>query len=166
MRKFKIICILILLLPIGILKPQNNYDIQKAINTAIINNNNIISIRNNIDIQNLNNLTAKGNLIPSLSLSTGWTRNNSYYKGGIIYQNGIPVSVNSQSNTSDNFSLGLNSQVVLFDGLANYQNLEIGNELIQSLNLQLEKYKKDIVINMTQIFFDVVKKSKLSSNTE
>jgi outer membrane protein len=139
--------------------PQEKLNLKKSIQIALDNNKDLVTIKNNIEIQNLNIKLSKGNLIPDLAFSTGWSRTNSVTQGGFIYQNGFLIQQPDQNLTHNNYSLGLNSQVTLFDGFANYENIDLNNQSLELLNLQYEKLKKDIIIDVTSKYFDLLKKS-------
>jgi len=155
----KIFLIIILLFLSNYCFPQENLTLKKAVQIALDNNKDLVTIKNSIAIQKLNLKLSKGSLIPNLSFSTGWNKTNSVSTGGVIYQNGFPISVPDENNTRDNWSMGLNSQVTLFNGFANYKNIELNNQNIELLNFQYEKLRKDIIINVTQKYFDLIKKS-------
>jgi outer membrane protein len=135
---------------------QEVVNLKEAINTATNNDPNLSAIKNSINIQKFNIKSTRGDLFPSLNLNAGWTKSNTFSKGGVIFQNGIPIIIGDQSRTQDNFSFGVNSQVTLFDGFANYQSidLELENEL--RLNINYEKIKYDIVINVFTKYFSAL----------
>lgn len=137
----------------------------KSVRTALNNSLTISTFNNNISIQELNLKSSYGDLIPSLSFSGNWSKSNTYSKGGIIYQNGLPIST-TLSTTSDNFGVGLSSNVTLFNGFANYDNIELQKQNIASQKLNLEQAKSDIVMGIYQFFFDVLKKEQILKANE
>ncbi|MBI5402380.1 MAG: TolC family protein [Ignavibacteriae bacterium] len=153
--------ILLILIYGGTVFSQESIDLKKAISIAIEKNPSISTIQNNLAIQKLNISSVRGNLYPTLALSGSWSRNNSYSSGGTQLINGIPVFIPDQNTWQSNFNLGLNSQVTLFNGFANYQSIELENQNEAGLKLLLEKTKTDIVLNVYQKFFDAVKKEKI-----
>lgn len=153
--------VLIFMLYGGLVFSQESIDLKKAIGIALDKNPTISNIQNNLSIQKLNIKSVKGNLYPTLSLSGSWSRNNSYSKGGTQLINNIPIPVADQNTWQNNINLGVNSQVTLFNGFANYQNIELENQNETSLRLLLEKTKTDVVLNIYQKFFDAVKKEKI-----
>ena len=158
----KLICLVLLMCCFSItLKAQEAIDLNKALQIAISNNPTLATFRNNISIEQYNILSAKGNLYPDLLFSGGWTRNITNNSGGIIYQNGIPYSYPASKNTSDNFNLGLNSQLLLFNGFSNYQSVELEKQTDLSIRLNFEKSKRDLIISIYSAFFDAVKKEKI-----
>jgi outer membrane protein len=162
MKKLFILIILSILVS-NISFPQEKFNLKKAIQLALDNNKDLVTIKNNIEIQNLSLKLSKGNLIPNLEFSAGWNRTNSVTKGGIIYQNGFLIEQPDQNITHNNYNLGLNSQVTLFNGFANYENIDLNNQSLTLLNFQYEKLKKDVIINVTSSYFDLLKKSYIVS---
>lgn len=160
MRKLFVLAF-IFSLSVGYLSAQEVYDLTKSVNTAIQNSPAVSTYQNNISLQKFNVKSSYGDLIPTLNFSGQWSRNNTDSKGGIVYQNGIPISIPDNNTTGDNFSLGLNSSVTLFNGLANYENIDVQKKSLASLYTDLEKTKYDIIISVYQRFFDVIKKDKI-----
>jgi len=147
---------------VGYLNAQEVYDLTKSVNTALQNNPSVSLYQNNISIQKFYVKSSYGDLLPSLNLSGQWSRNNSFSKGGgVVYQNGIPITLGDNNSTTNNFSLGMNSSVTLFNGLANYENIDLQKQTLASLYTDLEKTKYDIIISVYQRFFDVIKKDKI-----
>ncbi|MBM4158600.1 MAG: TolC family protein [Ignavibacteria bacterium] len=146
---------------VNIISAQELVTIQQAVNAAIKNNPNVSILEENINIQKQNKRTVTGDLIPNLNFSAGWSRNNTFSKGTTVYQNGIPFVLGDQTTAKSNYSLGLNSQVVLFDGFANYRKLDLSDQNIEASVLQLEKTKYDIMMDITQKYFDVLRKDRI-----
>jgi len=165
MKKFIYLSILIFLIPYFVYS-QQKLNIDQAIQTALRNSTSIESLENDLQIQKYNTKSTIGNLIPSLGLSAGWSRSHTFSKGGTIYQNGIPIIVADQDDTQDNFDFNLNSSVLLFDGFANYKEVELENKNEQSLRLNLFREEKSMVISVTQSFFEVLKKKQIVYTNE
>jgi outer membrane protein len=165
MKKLIILAVLMLAYT-GQIFPQEAIDLKKAINIAIEKNTTLSTLQNNLSIQKLNIKYARGNLYPTLSLSGSWSRNNNFSSGGTQLINNIPIPVAEQNTWQNNFNFGLASQVTLYNGFANYQSIELENQNDASLRLQFEKTKTDIIINIYQKFFDVVKKEKIVKTNE
>jgi outer membrane protein TolC len=155
---------LISLLLLGLINygySQEKLNLKKAVRIALDNNKDLVTIKNNLEIQTLNLKLSRGSLLPNLTFSSGWNKTNSVSSGGTIYQNGFPIYVPGQNTTKDNWSSGLSSQVILFNGFANYENIDLNKQTIEQLNFQHEKLKNDIIINVTSKYFDLIKKSYL-----
>lgn len=155
MKKLVLLPLLILIFSVPSFT-QEVVDLKSAVRTAVDNDPDLSTIKNSIDIQKFNIKSTRGNLYPTLSISGGWTKNNTFSKGGVIYQNGIPIVIGDETRWQDNFSLGANSQVTLFDGFANYKSVDLERENELRLNISYEKVKYDIVINVFTKFFDVL----------
>lgn len=153
--------ILILFLINGIIYSQEILDINTAVKTAIKNSPDIKLLDDNIEIQRLNIKTKKGELYPTISLSSGWSRNNTFSKGGVIIQNGIPIFIGDQSRWENNFFAGLSSQVILYNGFANYQSIDLERQNEATIKINLEKLKYDLVINIYTKYFDALKKEQI-----
>jgi len=165
MKKLFFLTVFILTIP-SLIFSQQKLDLNEAIQTALGNNPSIETIKNNLQIQKYNIKSTKGDLFPNLNFSTGWNRSHTFSKGGIIFQNGIPITISDQDNTQDNFNLLLNANVILFDGFANYERVDLENENERSLILILEREKNGVVINVSQYFFDVLKKEQIVKTNE
>ncbi|GEM_PF-167867 len=163
--KKTLVLILFIILTAGTSFSQESYDLNKTVRTALNNSLTISTFNNNISIQELNLKSSYGELIPSLSFSGNWSKSNTYSKGGIIYQNGVPITT-TLSTKSDNFGVGLSSNVTLFNGFANYDNVELQQQNIASQKLNLEQAKSDIVMGIYQFFFDVLKKEQILKANE
>lgn len=160
MRKLSALTLLFFI-TFSLASAQEVYDLTKSVNTAIQNSTTVSTYKNNISLQEFNVKSAYGDLIPNLNFSSQWSRNNTDSKGGTIYQNGIPISIPDNNTTADNFSLGFSSNVTLFNGFSNYENIDLQKKSLQSLYTDLEKVKYDIIISVYQRFFDVIKKEKI-----
>lgn len=160
MRKLSALTLLFFI-TFSLASAQEVYDLTKSVNTAIQNSTTVSTYKNNISLQEFNVKSAYGDLIPNLNFSSQWSRNNTDSKGGTIYQNGIPIAIPDNNTTADNFSLGFSSNVTLFNGFSNYENIDLQKKSLQSLYTDLEKVKYDIIISVYQRFFDVIKKEKI-----
>jgi len=153
--------IFVIAISVSYLNAQEVYDLTKSVNTALHNSTTVSTFQNNISIQKYYVKSSYGDLLPDLNLTGQWSRNNNVSKGGTIFQNGIPITTNDYNNTTNNFSLGLNSSVTLFDGLANYETITLQKQSLATLYTDLEKTKYDITMGVYQNFFDVIKKDKI-----
>lgn len=132
-----------------------------AVRTAISNNLDISSIQNNLIIQNYYLKRSQGALFPTLSLNGRWTRNLTESKGGTIFQNGVPIQIGDQSTASNDYNLSLNSDITLFDGFANFRQVDYDETAINTYKLEIERQKTDVVINVNTIYFEVLKNEQI-----
>lgn len=143
------------------LSAQEVIDLNEAVNIAIKNNTNVSNLEKNLEIQKLSTKTSKGNLYPSLSMTAGWSRNNTYSDGTVSFQNGVPIIIPEQDTWINNYGLGLNSSVTLFNGFSNLKQIDLAKENEVSAIISLDKQKYDIVYNISTVYFDVLKKEKI-----
>lgn len=155
MKKLVLLPLLIIIFTVPSFS-QEVVDLKSAVRTATENDPDLSALKNSIDIQKFNIKSTRGDLFPTLSVSAGWTKNNTFSKGGVIFQNGIPIIIGDQSRWQDNFSLGINSQVTLFNGFANYRSVDLERENELKLNINYEKVRYDIVINVFSKFFNTL----------
>src|SRR4030095_14326916 len=133
--------------------------LQQAILSAYKNNTNIVKTENSIEIQDNNIKATYGALLPDLKFSAGWTRTNQVIKEGSLIVNGIAIPASNE--TSNNFQLGLRSDVILFDGLANYDRIDYAKEYKSVLNLQLRKLKQDVAVKVLADYIQVLKNQQV-----
>ncbi len=161
MRKLFVL-VFVFAISVSCLNAQEVYDLAKSVNTAIMNSPSVSLYQNNISIQKYYIKSSYGDLLPSLNFSGQWSRNSSFSKGGgTVFQNGIPITLSDQNTTTNNFSFGMNSSITLFNGLANYETIDLQKQTLAGLYTDLEKTKYDIVVSVYQRFFDVIKKDKI-----
>lgn len=152
---------LFLLFTFNLASAQEIYDLRKSVNTAFANSLVISQLQNNINIQEFNVKSAWGDLIPTLNLNGQFSRNNTYSTGGTVYQNGLPINLGDSKQAINNWQLGMNSSVTIFNGLANYENIDLQKKNLSNLYLNLENEKYGIVMQVYQKFFDVIKKDRI-----
>ena len=160
MRKKLILSLLIISAAVNS-KAQEIIDLNEAVRIAIENNTTVSNLEKSLEIQRLSTGVAKGNLIPTLSLNANWSRNNTYSEGTVSFQNGIPITIPEQDTWINNFGVGLNSNVTLFNGLSNLKQIDLEKENESSVIINLNKQKYDIGYNVNAIYFDVLKKEKI-----
>jgi outer membrane protein len=156
--------ILVLFLFLVICPPlfaQQNVTLDEAVNTAISNNLDISSIQNNLLIQNYYLKRSQGALYPSLTLNGRWTRNMTDSKGGTIYQNGVPIEIGDQSSANNDYNLGLNANVTLFNGFANFRQVDYDETAINTYKIEIERQKTDVVINVNTLYFEILKNEQI-----
>jgi len=148
------------------IQAQETIDLNEAISVALKNNTSVSNLEKSLQIQGLTTSTARGNLFPDLNLSASWFRNNTFSEGTVRFVNGVPTIIPKQDSWINNFNVGLNGSVVIFNGLANYEevNLSEANEVSIRINLERERY--DIAFRVVTVFFDVLKKEKIVGANE
>jgi outer membrane protein len=143
-----LIAIILLLVKLQInLNAQLKVTLDQAISLAIKQNTTLNLASNNLLSQQSALKSAYGNLLPSLSAqgSWGWERN--VQAGSTRFFNGIPFSIPPITSEARSFYAGLNSDVVLFDGLANLENINLNRNNLNSAKLYLEFLKQQVALN-------------------
>jgi outer membrane protein len=136
--------------------------LKDAINHAYKNSPNIVKTENTIEIQDNNIRATYGALLPDLKFNAGWTRTNQVSKGGTIFVEGIGnVEVGTRNETTTNYNLALRSDVILFDGLANYDRIDYAKEYKSVLQLQLRKLKQDVAVKILADYISVLKNQQI-----
>lgn len=165
LNKYILIAILIFFIS-GFAKSQETIDLRTAVVTAIKNDPNVSQLRNIIDVQGLYLKSSKGSLLPTLGLSGSYNRTNTFNKNSVLYQNGIPISVGDESYTNETYNVGLSTNLTLFNGLANYKNIELSRQNQATASITYEKAKYDIVIDIYEKYYDLIKKENIVTQNE
>ncbi|MEO6693932.1 MAG: TolC family protein [Ignavibacteria bacterium] len=148
------------------IQAQETIELNQAISTALRNNTGVSNLEKSLEIQRLTTSTARGNLYPDLSLSASWFRNNTFSEGTVRFINGTPTTIPKQNSWINSFNIGLNGSVVLFNGLANYEEITLSEANEVSVRIDLEREKYDIAYRVVNSFFDVLKKEKIVLQNE
>lgn len=139
---------------------QEIIDLNEAVRIGVQNNINVESIENSLAIQGYTTESVQGDIFPSLTFTGGWTRNHTFSKGGVVFQNGVPIPIGDQNTTSDNFNLRLNSQLTLFNGFTNFRSVDLNESNYSKLRLDLEYAKREVALNVNFNYFDALKKEQ------
>lgn len=135
--------------------------LKDAIRHAYDNNPDIKKTENTIEAQESNIRASYGSLFPDLRFSGSWRRTNQVTKAGTILNNGINIPVNASNETFNNYSLSLSSDVTLFDGFANTDNIELNKQTKYQYQIQLRRLKQDIAINVLASYIQVLKNEQI-----
>ncbi len=141
--------------------PQTKINLNDAISLALKNNTILNQTKNNILSQESSLKSAYGNLLPSLNAqgSWGWERNEQ--AGSTRFFNGIPFIIPPITSESRSFYAGLNSDVILFDGLANIENISLNKNNLTSAKLYLEFLKQQIALNTMVKYYSIMTQKEL-----
>ena len=140
---------------------QTELTLKKAIDNGLNTNVNILKAQYTIESQSGFIKTKYGSLFPTLSLSGGWTRTNAVSSTGVVNVNGIPYNYGSSNTTSNNYNLSLRSDLTLFNGFTNYQDVEV-SRMTQTANyIQYEKSKQDLVLKIIDDYITALKNQQV-----
>jgi len=132
--------------------------LKKAIDNALKTNVSIIKAQYSIESGIIK--TKYGSLLPTLSLSGGWTRTNTVNTSGIQNINGIQY-LTPTNETNSYYNLNFRSDVTLFNGFSNYQDVEV-SKITQTANyIEYEKAKQDLVLKIINDYITALKNQQV-----
>jgi outer membrane protein len=163
MPKFKtaFFSLLLSILALNLSSQPTQISLRDAITSAYNNNANILKTEYSIESQEFNIKESYGNILPDLTLSTGWTRTNQVIEEGTVNIGGINVPIGRQSSTTDNYNLSLRTNVTLFDGLASYDNIDLQKRTKRKLEITLEKLRQDVALKVLSDYITVLKNDQI-----
>lgn len=148
----KIFLIIGALLAAFIVNAQQPWTLQQCVDTALANNRNIkqkalVRKTNEISYQQ-----ARFNLLPNLNASV----NQNFNFGRTLDSNN-----DYQTTNSTRSSVGLGSELTLFDGLRMKYNIDARMADLKASDAELEKIQKDIVMSVSSSFLQVLLNKEL-----
>lgn len=129
------------------LTSQTKITLSEALTIAIKKNTVLNQASNSILSQQSALKSAYGNLLPSLSAQGSWSWERNHQAGSTRIFNGIPFLIPPITTESRSFYAGLSSDIILFDGLANIENINLSKNNLTSAKLYLEFLKQQVVVN-------------------
>lgn len=152
--KYKIMFVLISVLS---LSAQTKLTLEESVKIALQNNSTLKKSVNNLSSAKMQVKNAYGNLLPNLGVSGSWSWNRLSDDGGKqIDFWGNPVNIPASQVDTRSWSVSAGGNVVLFDGLSNYANINQAENSYQSTQYLLEKLKQDIVLQTSELFYNVL----------
>lgn len=143
----KIVSILAFVLFINTNAQDKKWTLQECVNYALDNNISIKQQELNKELVEEDITIAKGNFYPSLNSSAS----QSWNFGSFIDINGGRVSRDSRTN-----SFGLNSNVTLYNGNRNKNNLLQVQKSLQAAGFDLEENKNGIMLYVVNFYLNVL----------
>jgi len=153
--KYKII-LCALLLAVSSNYAQKVLTTAEAIQIALHKNTQLQKNEENLKIYKADLHQTYGALLPNVAASASWDWNRTEGPLGSI----------SGSTETRTYGMGISSDVVLFDGLANYQAISKGRTDLKSAKLDVEKLRQDIVFQTLSYYYDLMNAQKLLSVKE
>jgi outer membrane protein len=163
MLKLKSIIIPVFLLFFAqiLLSQPTEIRLRDAIQNAYKNTPGIVKNDYSIQVQELNIRGSYGSLFPDLKLSAGWARTNQVTQEGFQIIGGINQLIPASNLTTNNLYVNLRSDVTLFNGMANYDNLDLQKQTKTSLEIQNTKLKQDVTIKVLTDYITVLKNDQV-----
>jgi len=123
-----------------------------AISSALEKNTQMITSRNTLASQQSRATVARGTLYPSVDASAGWN-----YRENNSPTVTTPFGSTGGTSSSRTYSADIGASVVLFNGFANYANIEQANAGVASSQNMLERQKQTTTFQTIQLYLDVLR---------
>jgi len=140
---------------------QKSLPVDEAIRIALQRNTILQRAENNLKTYESSLLASYGNLLPDINASGSFNWSKVEDEGGTALIAGIPITVGSRTTEDRNYSAGIQSNWVLFDGLANYSNVSASRNNLESARYSLERLKQDITFQTIDLYYRVVNTQQL-----
>jgi outer membrane protein len=141
---------IIALLLVGVFAQAQNkkWTLKECVQYALENNISVKQSELDLELADIEKLTAKGNFIPSLNAGAGVSENT-----GLSFN---PVTNNAQTTTFLSASGNINVGYTLFDGLRNFRQLQRADISKLSSQYRLDKMKDDISLFVANGYLTVI----------
>ncbi|MCG8410237.1 MAG: TolC family protein [Bacteroidales bacterium] len=154
MKKLKIVFVSLALLVFPELnQAQKAWSLEECINYAIENNISVKRQELNAELAQKTNFQSKMEVLPSVSA-----------RGTHYLNSGKTLNTEDYSYVDDKFqggNVGLSSQVTIFKGLQNFNNIRRTKVDLLSQLERVEKVKNDITINVTTAYLQILLNNEL-----
>ena len=145
--KKSIIVILLLFVALGQAQDKK-WTLKECVQYALENNISIKQSELDVELSEVEKLTAKGNFIPSLNAGVGISENT-----GLSFN---PITNNAQTTTFLSASGNINVGYTLFDGLRNFRQLQRADISRLASQYRLDKMKDDISLFVANGYLTVI----------
>lgn len=165
---FTVFLSLILAVP-ALSQQKKTLNLEGAINMALERNARIVQARNNLEAAQFGTQAAVGGLLPSLDANASFSRQQNWRDDptGTVYYNGVPIQAGGASfQAINNYSTGLNSRVILFNGFANTSNVSRARANAVASEYSLTRAEQSTIFLTTQYYLDVVRTYELLTVNE
>ncbi len=130
--------------------------LSQAVNLALERNYQISRSQVRVSSEKSRVLSAYGNFMPSLSVSGGLRHVDSR---GVRYFEGTPIG--TFTSISKTYNTGVGGSINLFDGFANFGNLNQARYTQSSAELMLEGTRRGVTTRVYTLYFDVFRRREL-----
>lgn len=141
--------------------------LDKAVELALEKNTSVIQAQNLVDARQSSVQAAVGGLLPSLNASASYFNRRNWSPvsgGGTQYIPGIgSINLPASGGLSlqESYSAGLSSQVVLFNGFANYANVNGAKAEASAAEHTFTRTQQGTIIQTHQLFLNVMRTYEL-----
>ncbi|MDP3148635.1 MAG: TolC family protein [Ignavibacteria bacterium] len=163
MKFFKILILAFIVTGLIAINAQEKITLRQAITIALNQNTSVIKSVNSLETSNAAVKNSYGNLLPSLSLSSGWNwQRVSNSKGAtVVNYFGEAQTLGPTETDSRSYSVSLGGNVTLFDGLANISSINQSKNNLQSAQYDLEKLRQDVTLQTVNLFIIITNNEKI-----
>ena len=132
----------------GVLAQQTKWSLQQCITHSLDKNIALKQSKLNNEVNSINYKQAKANVLPNLNFADVQSFNY------INNPNTATIVVSNQNGSSN--QAGLNSSITLYNGLKNINLIKENRLNYESGNLDLEKMKNDLLLNVVAAYMQVL----------
>jgi len=141
---------------------QEKITLSKAISIALNQNTSVVKSTNSLETSNAAVKNAYGNLLPTVSLNSGWNWQRTSSSGSTVLDfYGQPQNLGPTENDSRSYSVSLGGNFTLFDGLSNITTINQKRNDLQSAKYDLEKLRQDITLQTVNLFITIINNEKI-----
>ncbi|MBA4317351.1 MAG: hypothetical protein C0412_03020, partial [Flavobacterium sp.] len=144
---------------------QRKLTLDEAISIALNKNVSLFKQKNNLQTSEASVKSSFGALLPTLGVSSGMSWNRNEYNSTITNFYG-QLEERSGATESRGVSIGANTGVTLFDGMASWARLSQSKDNLEAAKLSFEKAKQDIVYNTADYFYSIISNQELLKVSE
>ncbi|WP_179344262.1 TolC family protein [Winogradskyella ursingii] len=144
----KIVSLFIVLVTISLQAQSKKWTLKECVEYALENNISVKQSELDVELADVDKLTAKGNFIPSINASTSVSENT-----GLSFN---PVTNNAQTTTFLSATGRINVGYTLFDGLRNFRQLQRADISKLASQYRLDKMKDDISLFVANNYLQVI----------
>jgi outer membrane protein len=133
---------------------QTKLTLEEAIQIALQRNSALVKAKYNLETSKANVKSAYGDLLPNFGLSAGWDWSKTEDPG-------IPNITAADTYDSRGYSVGAGGSVTLFNGLANYANINSAELEDEAAILSIDRFKRDLVQTTTIYYYSILRSKAL-----
>lgn len=136
---------------------QRSWTLQQCVDTALVNNRNIKQQKLSYKSKEISYNQAKADRLPNLNASIGQNFN---------FGRSLGVDNTYQNSNSQNTSFSVSSGLMLFNGFRMKNAIEARQSELLAAGADVEKIEKDIILNVSGVFLQVLQNKELLQNAE
>lgn len=155
------LCLLLLLPGVAASQGGRTLTLDAAVQLALERNVQVIQARNRYEAAGAGVRAAYGGLLPTLSASGGFSRQQQWQAGGVQLISGVPVQYPAGFSANNNYSAGISSSLTLFDGFANTSDISRAQANSSAGRHSVERAEQTAILQTHQLFWAVARAHQL-----